>query len=41
VLTILHDHSAIRRLADRVVLMAEGRVAAAGDPASVLASVPS
>jgi alpha-D-ribose 1-methylphosphonate 5-triphosphate synthase subunit PhnL len=41
VLTILHDHAAIRRLADRVVLMAEGRVAAAGEPASVLASVPS
>jgi alpha-D-ribose 1-methylphosphonate 5-triphosphate synthase subunit PhnL len=39
VLTILHDHDAIRRLANQVVLMADGRVADAGDPAEVLAEV--
>jgi alpha-D-ribose 1-methylphosphonate 5-triphosphate synthase subunit PhnL len=38
VLSILHDHDAIRRLATRVVLMAEGRVVDAGDPATVLAA---
>jgi alpha-D-ribose 1-methylphosphonate 5-triphosphate synthase subunit PhnL len=36
VLTILHDHAAIRRLANRVVLMADGRVVAAGEPGAVL-----
>jgi alpha-D-ribose 1-methylphosphonate 5-triphosphate synthase subunit PhnL len=39
VLTILHDHEAIRRLANEVVLMADGRVVDAGDPAEVLAEV--
>jgi alpha-D-ribose 1-methylphosphonate 5-triphosphate synthase subunit PhnL len=39
VLTILHDHEAIRRLANQVVLMADGRVVDAGDPAEVLAEV--
>lgn len=37
VLTILHDHDAIRRLATRVVLMADGRVVDAGEPGAVLA----
>lgn len=37
VLTILHDHDAIRRLATRVVLMAGGRVVDAGGPDAVLA----
>jgi alpha-D-ribose 1-methylphosphonate 5-triphosphate synthase subunit PhnL len=37
VLTILHDHDAIRRLAARVVLMANGRVVDAGAPETVLA----
>lgn len=36
VLTILHDHDAIRRLASRVVLMSGGRVVAAGEPDAVL-----
>jgi alpha-D-ribose 1-methylphosphonate 5-triphosphate synthase subunit PhnL len=39
VLTILHDHEAIRRLANQVVVMADGRVVEAGDPAEVLAEV--
>jgi alpha-D-ribose 1-methylphosphonate 5-triphosphate synthase subunit PhnL len=38
VLSILHDHDAIRRLATRVVLMADGRVVDSGDPATVLAA---
>ena len=38
VLSILHDHDAIRRLATRVVLMAQGRVVDAGDPSTVLAA---
>ncbi|MHA6625432.1 ATP-binding cassette domain-containing protein [Pseudonocardia sichuanensis] len=37
VLTILHDHDAIRRVATRVVLMAHGRVVDAGEPDTVLA----
>jgi alpha-D-ribose 1-methylphosphonate 5-triphosphate synthase subunit PhnL len=37
VLTILHDHAAIRRLATRVVVMADGRVVDAGEPGAVLA----
>lgn len=36
VLTILHDEAAIRRLANRVVLMADGRVVRSGTPAEVL-----
>lgn len=37
VLSVFHDMEAIQRLATRVVILADGHVAAVGDPATVLA----
>jgi alpha-D-ribose 1-methylphosphonate 5-triphosphate synthase subunit PhnL len=37
VLAVFHDLDALRRLAGRVVLLADGRVAAQGTPAEILA----
>lgn len=39
VLSVFHDHDVIRRLADRVVVLREGRVSATGAPADVLAGI--